>query len=138
MLKTLVIGHLGKDAIKKEVGGKTVINFNVAHSESYNDKDGNKVTKTTWVECAQWTEKTGILPYLLSGTQVYVEGVPEVGTYENKDGKTVATFKLRVGQIQLLGSKNKEEGASSNKPAESNTSSGPAAAAQEESDDLPF
>ena len=41
MIKLQVIGNLGADCIQKEVNGKTVINFNVAHSEKYKDAQGN-------------------------------------------------------------------------------------------------
>lgn len=102
MLKMQVIGHLGKDAEVKEYNGKNVINFSVAHSEK--GRDGQ--SKTTWVECSYWTDKTGIVPYLKKGTQIYTEGMPEVRTYGKNDGTTGVSLTLRVGQVQLLGSAN--------------------------------
>ena len=41
MIKLQIIGNLGADCIQKEINGKTVINFNVAHSEKYKDAQGN-------------------------------------------------------------------------------------------------
>ena len=41
MIKLQVIGNLGKDALVNNVNGKTVINFNVAHTERYKDAQGN-------------------------------------------------------------------------------------------------
>lgn len=108
MIKLQLIGHLGKDAIKNEVGGKAVLNFTVAHSESYTDKNGEKQSKTLWVDCAKWGEQTGILPYLTKGSQIYVEGQPEVRTWE-KDGKSGASLTLRVSQIQLIGGKSEQQ-----------------------------
>jgi single-strand DNA-binding protein len=110
MLKLQIIGNIGKDAEQKQVGDKTVINFSVCHTENWKDKDGNKCSKATWVECAQWTEKVGLLPYLTKGTMVYVEGVPEASAYQNKEGTAVGTIRLKVGAIQLLGG-NKNESA---------------------------
>ena len=98
-----IIGHLGKDAIVKEVNGKNVINFSVAHSEKYKNAQGEQVTKSTWAECAYWTDKTGVVPYLVKGAQVYVEGQPEADAYTSKEGKAMGTLRLRVGNIQLLG-----------------------------------
>jgi len=74
MIKLQVIGNLGKDCVTNTVNGKNVINFNVAHTEKFKDGSGQQKEKTTWVECAYWTERTGIAPYLKKGTQVYVEG----------------------------------------------------------------
>ena len=103
MLKTFVIGHLGKDAVVNSVNGKNVINFTVAHSEKWTDAAGIKKEKTTWVDCAMWRDSTVVAQYLRKGTQVFCEGGIEAGTYQRSDGTTVATLKLRVNDLQLLG-----------------------------------
>jgi single-strand DNA-binding protein len=105
MIKLQAIGHLGKDCITNTVNGKNVINFSVAHSEKYKDAQGNLVEKTIWVECAYWTDRTAIAQYLRKGTQVYVEGAPEVRTYPKNDGTTGASLSVRVQSVQLLGGK---------------------------------
>ena len=110
MIKLTAIGNLGKDAIINTVSGKTVINFNVAHTEKYKDSEGNQKDKTIWIDCAQWTDKTGVVPYLKKGTQVYIEGQPEIRTWE-KDGKHGASLTLRVNSVQLLGSKQSDNAA---------------------------
>ena len=105
MIKLQVIGSLGKDAIVNNVNGRNVINFSVAHTEKYKDKDGNQKEKTLWIECAKWGEKTGIAPYLLKGQKVYVEGTPDIKTYQKQDGTTGCNLTLNVIAIELLGSK---------------------------------
>jgi len=105
MIKLQVIGNLGKDCVTNAVNGKNVINFNVAHTEKFRDAQGNQKDKTIWVECAYWTDRTGIAPYLRKGTQVYVEGSPEVRTYQKTDGTTAASLTLRVFSVQLLGNR---------------------------------
>ena len=131
----LVIGHLGKDADVNNVNGKSVINFNVAHSENYTDRNGAKTTKTTWVQCAYWTDKTAIAPYLKKGTQVYVEGAPEVKLWTDNAGKANANQTLRVATIQLLGSKKEGDNNTGSVQAPS-TPSEPAGFVPV--DDLPF
>ncbi|RYY18547.1 MAG: single-stranded DNA-binding protein [Chitinophagaceae bacterium] len=145
MIKLLAIGHLGKDCITNTVNGKNVINFSVAHSEKYKDVQGNLVEKTTWVECAYWTDRTGIAQYLKKGTQVYVEGTPEVRTYPKNDGTTGASLSIRVFNIQLLGSRSDSGGSGGGAPQQGNTYNGGAreqvGSQQEMSepvDDLPF
>jgi len=105
MIKLQVIGNLGKDCVTNTVNGKNVINFNVAHTEKFRDAQGNQKDKTIWVECAYWTDRTGIAPYLKKGTQVYAEGTPEVRTYPKNDGTTGISLTLRVQNVQLLGSR---------------------------------
>ncbi len=108
MIKLQVIGNLGKDCVTNTVNGKNVINFNVAHTEKFKDAQGNQKDKTIWVECAYWTDRTGIAPYLKKGTQVYAEGSPEVRTYPKNDGTTGVSLTLRVSSVQLLGSRGAE------------------------------
>ena len=106
MIKLTAIGNLGKDCVTNAVNGKSVINFNVAHTEKFRDAQGNQKDKTIWIDCAYWTDKTAIAPYLRKGTQVYVEGSPEVKTFPKNDGTTGSSLTLRVSSIQLLGTRN--------------------------------
>jgi single-strand DNA-binding protein len=108
MTKTMLIGHLGNDATVNNVNGKNVINFSVAHSEKYKDSNGTIVNKSTWFACAYWSDKTGIVPYLKKGSEVYVEGIVSADTYINKDNKTLPQLRLRVSSIQLLGGSKQE------------------------------
>jgi single-strand DNA-binding protein len=106
MIKLQIIGNLGKDCIVKEVNGKNVINFSVAHSEKFRDAQGTEKERTTWVECAYWIEKTNVAQYLTKGRTVYAEGYPQADAYANKDGQPAATLRMRVTNIQLLSSNN--------------------------------
>lgn len=137
MINLSVIGHLTKDAEARNAGGKNVINFTVATSVGYADK------KTTiYVDCAQWTEKTGVLPYLKKGTQVYVEGEPSLRSWES-NGKSGTSLQLRVGQLELLGGgKNNQSSDDSGSASQAEMSQREANRAQvpqdEPLDDLPF
>lgn len=105
MIKMQVIGNLGKDCTVNQVNGKNVINFTVAHTEKYKDSGGNMQEKTTWVDCAYWTDRTAIAPYLQKGTQVFAEGAPEVRSFTRSDGTAGASLSMRVRDVQLLGRK---------------------------------
>ncbi len=142
MIKLQAIGNLGKDCVTNTVNGKSVINFNVAHTEKFRDAQGNQKDKTIWVECAYWTDKTAIAPYLRKGTQVYVEGAPEVRTYQKSDGTTAASLTLRVQSVQLLGSRpdSNNAGPSQQGGYTSNAQpvNQPSSQVSEPVDDLPF
>jgi len=103
MIKLQIVGNLGKDCIVKEVNGKNVINFSVAHTERYKDAQGIQKERTTWVECAYWSDRTAVAQYLTKGKMVYAEGTPEADGYTNKEGQVAATLRMRVQNIQLLG-----------------------------------
>ena len=113
MIKLQIVGNLGKDCIVKEINGKNVINFSVAHTERFKDAQGNQKERTTWVECAYWTDRTAIAPYLVKGTMVYAEGSPEADGYTNKEGQPAATLRMRVQNIQLLGGNRDNQGSNS-------------------------
>src|ERR1035437_9213225 len=103
MIKLQIIGNLGKDCIVKEVNGKNVITFNVAHAEKFKDAQGNLQERTTWVNCAYWTDRTAVAQYLKKGKTVFVEGIPDAEAYTNKENQPAATLRLRVQNLQLLG-----------------------------------
>ena len=105
MIKALFIGHLGQDAKTNSVNGKTVINFSACHTEKWKDATGKENEKQIWLDCSYWTEKTVIAQYLTKGTQVFLEGTPDIRTYQKQDGSTGASMTLKVGLVQLLGSK---------------------------------
>lgn len=141
MIKLQVIGNLGKDCVTNTVNGKTVMNFTVAHTERFKDASGQQKDKTTWVDCAYWSDKTGVAPYLKKGTQVYVEGAPDVRAYTRNDGTGGASLTLRVFSIQLLGSGSRSEGgAPAGNSYATDQSTEPAVAPDiaEPVDDLPF
>lgn len=147
MIKLQIVGNLGKDCITKEVNGKNVINFSVAHTERYKDAQGNPKERTTWVECAYWTDKTAVAQYLKKGKTVYAEGSPEADAYMNKDNQAAATLRMRVQNLQLLGGNDAPQGGGGGMsaaqpvaaaPSYSNNMGGSMSNEPAPADDLPF
>ena len=145
MIKMQVIGNLGKDCVVNTVNGKSVINFTVAHTEKFKDSQGNNQERTTWVDCAYWTDRTAVAPYLTKGTQVYVEGAPEVRSFQRNDGTGGASLSLRIREVQLLGRRGENTGGggysndapSQNQPNRMQESNSPSSV-DTGADDLPF
>ncbi|QCW21770.1 putative single-stranded DNA-binding protein [Flavobacterium phage V186] len=100
------IGHICNDAEVKDLGINQVINFSVAVSESYVNKTTNeKITNTTWYECAKWGNNTQIAQYLKKGQQVYIMGKPNNRAWQNKQGDIKVVNAVKVTEILLLGGK---------------------------------
>jgi len=114
MIKMQVIGNIGRDCVVNNVNGKNVINFSVAHSEKFKDAQGQQKDKTIWVECAYWTDRTGLSPYLKRGQQVYAEGIPDIRNYTTKEGTPGTSLSLRVTTVQLLGGRGDNQGGEMN------------------------
>jgi single-strand DNA-binding protein len=115
MLKLQVIGNIGQQAeIRTTNGGAQAINFSVAHNKNFINRDGVKETQVIWVNCSYFRkdgQSTEVARYLTPGTKVYVEGTPEVRTYQRRDGSTAASLDLIVSFIELTG------GGTANAPA---------------------
>jgi single-strand DNA-binding protein len=109
MIKLQIVGNLGRDGVVREVNGKNVINFSVAHTERYRDGIGEQKERTTWVDCSYWTDRTGIAPYLKKRTLVYTEGVPTAEAFTSKDGHSGVALRLRVINVEILGRRSKAD-----------------------------
>ena len=111
--KVIIIGRLGQDPEMKAVGqGATVTRLNVATSENWVGKDGQKQERTEWHRIAVWgklAENCG--KYLAKGRQVYVEGRLQTRSWEDNGVKKYST-EIVATTVQFLGSANNETNAS--------------------------
>lgn len=124
-----MIGNLGRNAVFKEhQNGRNVLNFSVAFTDQFKDAQGQQRERTVWAECALWGHPN-VGPYLTQGLQVYVEGIPWVESYTDKEGRPAASLKVLVNKLKLLGAPKREDA----KPDAPSVLYGP-----QSSDDLPF
>lgn len=131
--KVILVGHLGKDPeVRTLENGTKVATFSLATSESYKDKNGNKVEKTEWHNVVVWRQLAEITEkYVKKGQLLYIEGKLRTRSWE-KDGQKHYTTEIVADQMTMLGGK-KEESSSNAQQSSSNTY------AQDEADtDLPF
>lgn len=129
-----IIGFLGKDAEVKDFNNDQVINFSVAVTESYKDKNGVKQTKSTWYEVSKWGSNTAIAQYLKKGTQVLVTGKPNARIWTKDGGEHNIILTIQAQNIQLLGggkTESKEKNQTQQSPEQQNI-------INEQNDDLPF
>jgi single-strand DNA-binding protein len=109
MIKLQLIGHLGRDVMKKEVNGASVFNFPVAVNERFKNAQGLLEERTTWVDCSLW-DKENVAPYLTQGVMVFVEGTPKVEAYVNSHtGVLSGALRLRVFSLKLLSRREEEK-----------------------------
>jgi single-strand DNA-binding protein len=109
-------GNLGGDAeVKTLESGSSAITFNVAVSEAWKDKSGEKKEKTTWVKCTKWVSSNGstkIADYLKKGQTIIVQGKPEARAYIDKLGDAKSSLEVNVSELTLVG-RNESSGSSS-------------------------
>jgi len=103
--KVIIIGRLGQDPEMKAVGqGATVTRLNVATSENWTGKDGQKQERTEWHRVVVWGKLAEICgKYLAKGRQVYVEGRLQTRSWEDNGQKKYST-EIVANTVQFLGS----------------------------------
>ena len=146
MLKFQAIGNLTRDAEVRTAGNGKVISFSVAVNEQWKDRNGEKQSKTTYIDCAKWVSQDGstaLSQYLTKGKLVYIEGEPSVNAYTNNQGEAVGRLNIKVADLQLLGGNGGRTEGETSAPAASprpttppNTA--PSQPALAPDDDLPF
>ena len=137
--KVILVGNLGRDAeLRYTPGGAAVATLNMATTEVWNDKAGQRQEKTEWHRVVLWGKSAeSLAEYLTKGKQIYVEGRLQTRQWDDKDGNKRYTTEIRGDRIVLLGGGGR--GAVTDRGGEGGTH--PSAAEPSEpltDDDIPF
>jgi len=105
--KVILIGNLGRDPeTRYTTGGDAVTNLNIATSETWKDKAGEKQEKTEWHRVVLFGRQAEIAgEYLKKGRSVYIEGRLQTKKYTDKDGVEKYSTEIVGDRMQLLCSK---------------------------------
>ena len=108
--KVILVGNLGKDPeVRYLEGGTAVANFSLATTESYKDKQGNRIEQTEWHNIVVWRGLAEVAEkYLKKGSQVYVEGKLRTRSYDDKDGVKRYSTEIVADNMTMLGGKRDE------------------------------
>ena len=143
--KVLLIGRLGNNPeIRYTNTGTAVANFNLATSENWNDKNGQKQERTEWHRVVVWGKLAELCEkYLSKGRQCFVEGRLQTRSWDDKDGNKRYTTEIVASTIQFLGGPSAQAGAGAGASDHSDMHepSGNGPAVQESSfteDEIPF
>ena len=135
--KVILIGNLGKDPeVRYLDSGVAVANFSLATTESYKNKEGERVSQTEWHNVVLWRGLAEVAEkWLKKGSSVYIEGKIRNRKWEDKDGNARYTTEILADNMTMLGKKD----AGSSETSESTTTTTKESIPQEEKgDDLPF
>jgi single-strand DNA-binding protein len=103
--KVILVGNLGSDPdVRYTTGNQPVAHFSLATSESWTNKNGERVDRTEWHRVTVWgkqAEKVG--EFLSKGRQVYVEGKLRTRSWEGKDGQKRYTTEVIADSVVFLG-----------------------------------
>ncbi len=107
--KVILLGRLGNDPdIKNTRDGKIFANFNLATTERWRDRSGERKEETTWHRVVIWSEKLAEIAeqYLRKGSQVYLEGKLKTREWEKDGEKRYVTEVILQGfdaKLEMVG-----------------------------------
>jgi single-strand DNA-binding protein len=104
--KVILIGNLGRDPemVTFDNGVKKA-SFSLATTESYKNKEGNRVDQTEWHNIILWRGLAEIAEkYLRKGSQIYLEGKIRTRSYE-QDGMKKYITEIFGDSMTMLGSR---------------------------------
>ncbi|MEM6843192.1 MAG: single-stranded DNA-binding protein [Bacteroidota bacterium] len=157
--KVILVGNLGADPeVRHLESGSKVANISIATSESYTNRNGERVEQTEWHRVELWDRLAELCEkYLSKGRTVYIEGKIRTNEYQDKEGITRYDKRIRATNMTFVGGRNENEeaGGSSYQSSATKTNasepsatpppdsapapeSNPSTAANDEMDDLPF
>src|ERR1700704_5271950 len=105
--KVILIGNLGRDPeTRYTTGGDAVTNLNIATSEQWKDKSGEKQERTEWHRVVVFGRQAEIAgEYLKKGRPVYIEGRLQTRKWTDKEGVEKYSTEVVGDRMQLLGSR---------------------------------
>ncbi|MDQ6432860.1 single-stranded DNA-binding protein [Mesorhizobium sp. LHD-90] len=108
--KVILVGNLGADPeIRRLNSGDPVVNFRIATSETWRDKNsGERKEKTEWHNIVVFNDNLAKVAeqYLKKGMKVYVEGQLQTRKWQDQSGQDRYTTEVVLqkfrGELQML------------------------------------
>lgn len=101
--KVILIGNLGKDPDIMIFDGVKKATFSLATSETYKNKEGQKLEQTEWHNIVCWRGLADIAEkFLKKGVQVYIEGRLRYRKWEDKEGRMKHIVEIVADNFMIL------------------------------------
>jgi len=148
--KVILIGNLGKDPEERHFeGGRVKVSFPLATSETYKNREGEKVEATEWHNIVLWNKLGEIAAkYLHKGDKVFIEGKIRTRSWEDGGVKKYMT-EINADNMTMLSPRKTDESPMSSNQTQAVPNQGfdntspvdgveKSLVNQDSSDDLPF
>lgn len=147
--KVILIGNVGKDPEVRYFDENTPkASFSLATSESYNNKQGERVTNTEWHNIVMWRGlATVVEKYVKKGDKLFIEGKITSRSWDDENGQKRYITEVVANNMEMLTPKGgngdpnntqQSQPAASTPPNVSEPNTAPIDTTPAEDDDLPF
>lgn len=102
-----LIGNLGQAPVITNLdGGKKIAKFSIATSETYINKQGEKISDTHWHNIVAWNKTAEIIEkYVAKGNKIGIDGKLTSRSYDDKDGVKRYVTEVVCNEVLLLTNK---------------------------------
>ena len=103
--KVLLIGNLTQDPeLRRIPSGTAVSTLRLAVSESFQNKSGERVERTVFLDVDVWDRQAeNCQQYLSKGSPIFVEGRLQMDQWDDKEtGQKRSRLKVRADRVQFL------------------------------------
>lgn len=103
--KVILVGNLGRDPeLRYTNKGNAVLSFSLATNRGVKQQSGEYKQETTWHRATLWGKRAeSCAKYLKKGNRVYVEGILQSRTWQDKQGNSRKNAEILVEDIHFLG-----------------------------------
>lgn len=119
--KIQLIGRVGKDSETHTFSnGNKVVSFNLATSDTFKDKNGEKQTVTEWHTIKVFGKLSEVAEkYVRKGQLLYLDGQVKYKKFE-KDSKTTYFTEVHVFTLKMLSKPDQSNAVQESKPSQEN------------------
>ncbi len=101
-----LIGRIGKDIeLKYLPSGSAVASFTIAIDQSYKDKQGQKVEKTSWIDIVAFNGAETINKYFHKGRRIGITGELEQQTWKDQNGNNRSKIVVKLRSFDFIDKK---------------------------------
>lgn len=113
--KVILVGNMGRDPeVKFLEGGIAVAKFSLATTETFKDKNGNRIEQTEWHNIVMWRAQAEVAQkYLRKGMTLYIEGKIRSRQWEDKEGHKKNITEIVADSFTILSKKEDNQQAQS-------------------------
>ena len=103
--RVIVMGNLTKDPeLKRNPSGTAICTLRLAISESYRNKEGERIERPVYVDVVAWNQQAEFCnQHLAKGSPILVEGRLQYDEWKTPENEMRSKLRIVASRVQLVG-----------------------------------